>query len=287
MELYRYDGDPESSSRSSFDSFSVPPKIKLTELHIKHLNEQFEQVAPQDILRMSKLWEKNGERYDYLAKVEPQQRSFYVLDVAAVLTGRRRSQGAARDNLPIVEMDHERGVVKINPLAKWSFDEVHDYIIDNNVPYNTLLEKGYKSIGDWHSTQPVADGDDERTGRWKGQQKTECGIHNKQSRYATYLMELEKKRAGEESSAAQGEEASKPEATALSLPIVAINPTPLPQEPTDLKVPEAEIEPPRRSRRLPRVTSSGRRIGFSRGLRTARFSIMQGLQKSLNGWLIR
>ncbi|KAJ8124206.1 hypothetical protein O1611_g9419 [Lasiodiplodia mahajangana] len=70
-----------------------------------------------------KLWETNAEKYDYLAKVEPQQRSYDILNVAAVLTGRRRSQGAAREDIPVVEIDHERGVVKINPLVNWSFDQ--------------------------------------------------------------------------------------------------------------------------------------------------------------------
>ena len=63
----------------------------------------------------------------------------------------------------------------------------------NNVPYNELLDRGYKSVGDWHSTQPVAAGEDERAGRWKGKAKTECGIHNPKSRYAQFLMEQQAK----------------------------------------------------------------------------------------------
>jgi phosphoadenosine phosphosulfate reductase len=55
-----------------------------------------------------------------------------------------------------------------------------------------LLNKGYKSVGDWHSTEPVKEGEDERAGRWKGQAKTECGIHNKRSKYAQFLLEQEK-----------------------------------------------------------------------------------------------
>ncbi|KAI0522079.1 Phosphoadenosine phosphosulfate reductase family-domain-containing protein [Xylaria bambusicola] len=353
MEIHRYE-QPDSgyaSRRSSFESFSMPPKVKLTELHLKHLNEQFEKLSPQDILRTSKLlfpnlyqttafgltglvtldmlskfhaetpgaspvevifldtlyhfqethqliervkerypgiqvhtflpngcstasefeerygnklWEFNSERYDYLAKVEPQQRSYHTLDVAAVLTGRRRSQGAARGNIPIVEMDHERGVVKINPLAQWSFDQVHQYIIDNNVPYNVLLDRGYKSVGDWHSTQPVADGEDERNGRWKGQQKTECGIHNKQSRYAIYLMELAKKQAEEESAVTQEDGTAKSGVPTLSLPNMAVDVTSPALDTTPLMTVEATAAIPGRLRRLPRVTSSGRRIGFSR-----------------------
>lgn len=130
-----------------------------------------------------------GDMYDWIVKVEPLERAYDTLKVAAVLNGRRRSQGAARGSIPIIELDEERNIVKINPLAAWSFKQVNDYIKANNVPYNVLLDRGYKSVGDWHSTAPVKEGEDERAGRWKGQSKTECGIHNKQSRYAQFLVE--------------------------------------------------------------------------------------------------
>lgn len=140
-----------------------------------------------------KLYETNAEMYDYLAKVEPMQRAYAELNIAAVLTGRRRSQGGQRGEIGVIEMDEERGIIKINPLVNWSFEQVQYYIKENQVPYNELLDRGYKSVGDWHSTSPVSDGEDERAGRWKGQAKTECGIHNKKSRYAQYLAELERK----------------------------------------------------------------------------------------------
>lgn len=140
-----------------------------------------------------RMWEVASEMYDWYAKVEPQQRAYTELNVAAVLTGRRRSQGGARDQISVIEVDEERGVVKINPLVNWSFSQVQSYIKEHDVPYNALLDRGYKSIGDWHSTSPVAAGEDERAGRWKGQQKTECGIHNKQSRYAQFLANQARK----------------------------------------------------------------------------------------------
>ena len=147
------------------------------------------------------LWKSNPDLYDWVAKVEPAQRAYSDLSVAAVLTGRRRSQGAKRESLDIVEID-EAGLIKINPLASWSFKEVNEYIRTNNVPYNELLDRGYKSVGDWHSTEPVKEGEDERAGRWKGQAKTECGIHNKRSKYAQFLYEAEQKRQQEELAAA-------------------------------------------------------------------------------------
>lgn len=132
-----------------------------------------------------------GDMYDWIVKVEPLQRAYEELKVAAVLNGRRRSQGAARGSIPIIELDEERNIVKINPMAAWSFAQVNAYIKENNVPYNALLDQGYKSVGDWHSTSPVGEGEDERAGRWKGQNKTECGIHNKKSKYAEFIAQRE------------------------------------------------------------------------------------------------
>ena len=122
------------------------------------------------------LWSRNESQYDYLVKVEPARRAYAQLKVRAVFTGRRKSQGGARGSLDIIEID-ETGLIKINPLANWSFKQVESYIRQHNVPYNELLDRGYRSVGDWHSTVPVKEGEDERAGRWKGQAKTECGLH--------------------------------------------------------------------------------------------------------------
>ncbi len=143
-----------------------------------------------------KLWETNDELYDWLAKVEPAQRAYRDLQVAAVLTGRRRSQGGKRGDIAVIEVD-EAGLVKVNPFANWTFKQVNEYIKANDVPYNVLLDRGYKSVGDWHSTKPVKEGEDERAGRWQGQQKTECGIHNPRSKFAQFLQEQEMKKQQE------------------------------------------------------------------------------------------
>ena len=79
------------------------------------------------------------------------------------------------------------------------------------MPYNELLDRGYKSVGDWHSTEPVKEGEDERAGRWKGTAKTECGIHNKRSKYAQFLYEAEQKRQQEELAAKLEQVEIKPE----------------------------------------------------------------------------
>lgn len=140
-----------------------------------------------------RLWETNADLYDWIAKVEPAQRAYRELQVNAVITGRRRSQGGKRGDLPVIEVD-EAGLIKVNPLANWTFSQVRDYIKAHDVPYNKLLDRGYKSIGDWHSTKPVGESEDERSGRWQGQQKTECGIHNPRSKFAQYLRDQELKR---------------------------------------------------------------------------------------------
>ncbi|SCU98643.1 LAFA_0G19328g1_1 [Lachancea sp. 'fantastica'] len=134
------------------------------------------------------LWERDDTKYDYLVKAEPAHRAYKELRVTAILTGRRKSQGGSRSALRFVELDELNGVLKINPLANWDFSQVKAYIDANHVPYNELLDLGYKSVGDYHSTVPVAEGEDERAGRWKGQAKTECGIHET-SRFAQFIQQ--------------------------------------------------------------------------------------------------
>ena len=96
----------------------------------------------------------------------------------SVITGRRASQGADRANLPPLEVD-STGLLKLNPLFAWTFPFVEWYVKENNVPRNKLLDQGYRSVGDWHSTAKSGDGDTgERAGRWAGKkEKTECGLH--------------------------------------------------------------------------------------------------------------
>jgi len=154
--------------------------------------EGVETTAEFEAKHGKELWKTNEETYDWVAKVEPSERAYRELGVKAVLTGRRRGQGGARKQLDIVEVV-ENGLIKVNPLANWSFKQVKEYIDKHNVPYNSLLDRGYKSVGDWHSTEPVAEGEDERAGRWKGREKTECGIHNPKSRYAQFLAEQARK----------------------------------------------------------------------------------------------
>ncbi|CAD6590522.1 MAG: hypothetical protein TREMPRED_005762 [Tremellales sp. Tagirdzhanova-0007] len=129
-----------------------------------------------------RLWETDEASYDYLVKVEPAARAYEELEVHAVITGRRRSQGAEREGLAVIEVD-ERGLIKVNPLIGWTFKQVKEYVDKEGVPYNPLLDQGYRSIGDVHSTaapDPTVAGADaaERSGRWQGKAKSECGLHS-------------------------------------------------------------------------------------------------------------
>jgi len=173
----------------------VQSRYPLVNLHV-YKPEGLDSAEGFALKFEERLWETNDELYDWVAKVEPAQRAYRELQVNAVLTGRRRSQGGKRGDIPVIEID-EAGLIKVNPLANWTFKDIQDYIKANDVPYNPLLDQGYKSVGDWHSTQPIKEGEDERAGRWKGQQKTECGIHNPRSKFAQYLREQELKKQDE------------------------------------------------------------------------------------------
>ena len=112
-------------------------------------------------------------------KVEPLRRALADLD--AWITGLRRDQAATRSDVQIVEIDdvHD-GIVKLNPLANWTNDQVWDYIREHDVPYNALHDVGYPSIGCEPCTRAVAPGEDPRAGRWWWEQDPEgkeCGIH--------------------------------------------------------------------------------------------------------------
>jgi phosphoadenosine phosphosulfate reductase len=94
----------------------------------------------------------------------------------AWMSGLRRSEASTRATAPIVARDL-RGLVKVNPIATWTDQDVDGYVRDHDVPVNPLLAQGYPSIGCRPCTQPVTDGEDPRAGRWAGQDKTECGLH--------------------------------------------------------------------------------------------------------------
>jgi phosphoadenosine phosphosulfate reductase len=90
----------------------------------------------------------------------------------------RADQSAHRAQASVVGWDHKFGLVKINPLLRWTKRDVWAFLVTNHVPYNPLHDQGYPSIGCWPCTRAVDAGQDERAGRWAGQAKTECGLHS-------------------------------------------------------------------------------------------------------------
>ncbi|MDZ4278737.1 MAG: phosphoadenylyl-sulfate reductase [Dehalococcoidia bacterium] len=121
------------------------------------------------------LWLTNPDLCCQLRKVEPNARA--LEGKRAWISGIRRDQGATRVDVPIVQWDDKFGLVKVNPLARWTEADVWAYIVKHDVPYNPLHDRNYPSIGCTYCTKAVLPGDDPRSGRWQGQDKTECGIH--------------------------------------------------------------------------------------------------------------
>jgi phosphoadenosine phosphosulfate reductase len=121
------------------------------------------------------LWDRDLDLYQELTKVEPLRRAMRETGARAWISGRRRDQGGERAELAILERAGER--IKVNPLATWTRKEIWGHILSKGVPYNPLHDQGYPSIGDRPLTEKADASEGERSGRWKGRGKTECGIH--------------------------------------------------------------------------------------------------------------
>lgn len=119
------------------------------------------------------LWLADKTACCALRKVAPFAEAIAGFDVW--ISGRKRHQGGERSQLPLFEADGPR--LKINPLAHWTTGDIEVYRAAFGLPQHPLAAKGYRSIGCEPCTTPVADGEDERAGRWRGEAKTECGIH--------------------------------------------------------------------------------------------------------------
>lgn len=115
----------------------------------------------------------------HLRKIEPLQRAFAELD--AWVCGLRAGQAVTRKDIALVEWDENNGLVKVNPLASWSEEQVWAYIHEHKVPYNVLHDKGFPSIGCQPCTRAVEPGEDVRAGRWwwENPDTKECGLHKR------------------------------------------------------------------------------------------------------------
>jgi phosphoadenosine phosphosulfate reductase len=135
--------------------------------------EVFEGPRPEELAAThgERLWETKPDLYLAIAKVEPLNRA--LMDLDCWITGVRRDQAPTRANAPKLGWDDAHELWKANPLANWSDDDCWTYIRERSLPYNSLHDRGYASIGDTHSTLPGAG----REGRWAGTERTECGLH--------------------------------------------------------------------------------------------------------------
>lgn len=132
-------------------------------------------VAEQDALLGKNLFERNANECCRLRKVEPLSKA--LQGYSAWVTGIRRVEAPTRANAPLISWDAAFGLVKINPLAAWTDEDMQAYIDANGILVNPLVDEGYPSIGCAPCTNKPVEGADPRSGRWLGQSKTECGLH--------------------------------------------------------------------------------------------------------------
>jgi phosphoadenosine phosphosulfate reductase len=132
-------------------------------------------VAEQHAKEGPNLWESDPDRCCHVRKVEPLIKA--LEPYTAWISGIRREQSPSRAGTPKVVWSERYGVFKIHPLAEWDEKDVWRYIVGNDIPYNTLHDNGYRSIGCMPCTRPTRADEEERAGRWAGSDKLECGIH--------------------------------------------------------------------------------------------------------------
>ncbi len=133
-------------------------------------------VAEQDALLGKNLFARDPNECCRLRKVAPLGKA--LQGYSAWVTGLRRVEAPTRANAPVISFDAAFGLVKINPLATWTDEEIQDYIEANNVLVNPLVFDGYPSIGCAPCTAKPIEGADPRSGRWQGKGKVECGLHS-------------------------------------------------------------------------------------------------------------
>jgi phosphoadenosine phosphosulfate reductase len=132
-------------------------------------------VAAQDAQYGPRLHDRDADLCCELRKVRPLAER--LAGYAAWGSGVRRDESPTRADTRLVDWDARRGMVKVNPLAAWTDDDVDGYVAAHRIPVNPLVELGYASIGCAPCTRPVAPGEDSRAGRWAGRIKVECGVN--------------------------------------------------------------------------------------------------------------
>ena len=132
-------------------------------------------VAEQDQQLGKNLFARDPNECCRLRKVVPLIKA--LRGYSAWVTGLRRAEGPTRANAPLISFDEQFHLVKVNPLAAWTDQDMQDYIERNNVVVNPLVDEGYPSIGCAPCTAKPVEGADPRSGRWRERSKVECGLH--------------------------------------------------------------------------------------------------------------
>ena len=140
-----------------------------------HLVGSRQSVAEMEAEHGGPLYDTDPDRCCHIRKVVPLKDA--LQGRAAWISAIRRDQTPERAKAAIVGWDAKYGLVKVNPLANWTKSDVWNFILENDVPYNPLHDRGFPSIGCWPCTRAVGAGDDDRAGRWAGWAKKECGLH--------------------------------------------------------------------------------------------------------------
>jgi phosphoadenosine phosphosulfate reductase len=161
---------------------TVELKKRLEQFLGIEIESVFAELTPEEqaVEHGPELWKRAPDLCCTLRKVLPLQRK--LNELAVWMTGLRRQQSTERQQTGILELYkfdvlRDRYILKLNPMANWTRDQIWEYLRANKIPYNPLIDRGYRSIGCTHCTRPIAEGENERAGRWTGFDKSECGIH--------------------------------------------------------------------------------------------------------------
>lgn len=179
--------DMASRVRKDFRVFTIDTDFLFPETHslIDRIEQKYEikvervfsLLSPEEQQRLhgAALWSRDPDLCCNLRKVEPLRRKLSGLN--AWITSIRRDQTSVREGARKIGWDEKFGLVKVNPIADWTSKQVWRYLHAHSVPYNSLHDQNYPSIGCTHCTRAIQPGEDARAGRWPGTAKTECGLH--------------------------------------------------------------------------------------------------------------
>lgn len=179
--------DMASKVRKRFRLFTIDTEFLFPETYslMDKIEQRYalkiEKVLPllspeqQEQRHGAALWTRDPDQCCDLRKVQPLRRK--LSELSAWITSIRRDQTSVRQSAQKIEWDAKYGLVKVNPIADWSSQQVWRYIHDQDVPYNALHDQNFPSIGCTHCTRAIRLGEDPRAGRWPGMAKTECGLH--------------------------------------------------------------------------------------------------------------